>query len=88
MKTSDLLGLNLDSGQTFELGPRFASFADHGPEIGSIALARMTIWEPARQALLAFGSPDPNAFTSDMGSELVTFLARVCQRTAERWPVL
>jgi uncharacterized protein YigA (DUF484 family) len=48
----------------------------------------MAIWEPARQGLLAFGSADPNGFTADMGSELVAFLARVVERTTERWPVL
>lgn len=65
-----------------------ALFGDLGPEVGSVALARMAIWEPARQAILAFGSSDPDAFTRDMGAELVAFLARVTERTAERWPVL
>ena len=27
-------------------------------------------------------------FTPEMGSELVAFLARVVERTAERWPLL
>ena len=40
------------------------------------------------QGVLAFGSPDPEGFTRDMGVELVAFLARVVERTAERWPVL
>ena len=48
----------------------------------------MSIWEPARAGLIAFGSPDPNGFTEDMGAELVAFLARVVERTAERWPLL
>ena len=61
--------------------------ADAG-EICSMAMVRMAIWEPSRQGLLAFGSPDPEGFTSDMGSELVAFLARVVERTAERWPLL
>ena len=65
-----------------------ALFGELGPEVGSVALARMTLWEPARQAVLAFGSSDPDAFTRDMGAELVAFLARVTERTAERWPVL
>jgi hypothetical protein len=51
-------------------------------------MVRMAIWEPARQGLLAFGSPEPKGFTADMGAELVAFLARVVERTAERWPVL
>jgi hypothetical protein len=45
------------------------------------------MWSPARQGVLAFGSPDPDGFTADMGCELVAFLARVVERTAERWPV-
>ena len=57
-------------------------------EIQSMALVRMAIWEPAKPALLAFGSRDPEGFTPDMGSELVAFLARVVERTAERWPLL
>jgi uncharacterized protein YigA (DUF484 family) len=35
---------------------------------------------------MAFGSADPDAFTADMGTELVMFLAKVVERTAERWP--
>lgn len=57
-------------------------------EIASVAMVRMAIWEPSRQGLLAFGSADPEGFTPDMGSELVAFLARVVERTAERWPLL
>jgi uncharacterized protein YigA (DUF484 family) len=63
-------------------------FGDRAGEIRSMAMVRMAIWEPARQGLLAFGSPDENGFTEDMGAELVAFLARVVERTAERWPVL
>jgi hypothetical protein len=63
-------------------------FGEQGPAIRSMAMVRMAIWEPARQGVLAFGSPEPQGFTEDMGSELVAFLARVVERTAERWPVL
>ncbi len=63
-------------------------FGDQGEAIKSMAMVRMAIWEPSRQGLLAFGSPDPEGFTEDMGTELVAFLARVVERTAERWPVL
>jgi uncharacterized protein YigA (DUF484 family) len=63
-------------------------FRERGAEIGSVALVRVAIWEPARQGLLAFASADPEGFTPDMGTELVSFLARVVERTAERWPVL
>ena len=61
------------------------------PEVGEIramAMVRMAIWEPSRQGLLAFGSTNPDDFTPDMGAELVAFLARVVERTAERWPLL
>jgi uncharacterized protein YigA (DUF484 family) len=63
-------------------------FGELRGEIRSMALVRMAGWEPARQGLLAFGSADPEGFTPDMGSELVAFLARVVERTAERWPLL
>lgn len=61
--------------------------ADAG-EIRSMAMVRLAIWEPSRQGLLAFGSSDPEGFTPAMGTELVAFLARVVERTAERWPLL
>jgi hypothetical protein len=63
-------------------------FGERAPTIRSMAMVRMSMWEPARQGLLAFGSADPEGFTEDMGVELVAFLARVVERTAERWPVL
>ena len=63
-------------------------FGDQAETIKSMAMVRMAIWEPSRQGLLAFGSADPEAFTEDMGAELVAFLARVVERTAERWPIL
>jgi uncharacterized protein YigA (DUF484 family) len=61
-------------------------FGEMAPQIASVALIRMAIWEPARQGVIAFGSADPEAFSDDMGPDLVTFLARVTERTAERWP--
>jgi uncharacterized protein YigA (DUF484 family) len=61
-------------------------FGDMAPQIASVALIRMAIWEPARQGVIAFGSADAEAFSDDMGPDLVTFLARVTERTAERWP--
>ena len=63
-------------------------FGQDAPEVRSMAMVRMAIWEPSRQGLLAFGSADPEGFTPEMGSELVAFLARVVERTAERWPLL
>lgn len=62
-------------------------FGARQDEIRSMALVRMAIWEPARQGVLAFGSAEPEGFTPDMGPELVAFLARVVERTAERWPL-
>jgi uncharacterized protein YigA (DUF484 family) len=63
-------------------------FGERAEQIASMAMVRMAIWEPSHQGLLAFGSSDPQGFTEDMGSELVAFLARVVERTAERWPLL
>jgi len=63
-------------------------FGERAEAIQSMAMVRMSLWEPAREALLAFGSEDPEGFTPEMGAELVVFLARVVERTAERWPVL
>jgi uncharacterized protein YigA (DUF484 family) len=73
------------------MGPALAAqalFGEHAPAVASIALVRMAIWTPPRQAVLAFGSSDPAGFTGDMGAELVAFLARVVERMSERWPVL
>jgi uncharacterized protein YigA (DUF484 family) len=63
-------------------------FGDRAETVASMAMVRMAIWEPSRQGLLAFGSTDPQGFTEDMGAELVAFLARVVERTSERWPLL
>lgn len=68
--------------------PALPLFGDKAELIRSMALVRMAIWEPRREAVLAFGSTDPEAFMPDMGTELVNFLGRVVERTAERWPVL
>ena len=70
--------------------PRLADvlFGEDADRIQSVALVRIVLWNPARQGVLAFGSSDPEGFTPDMGAELVAFLARVVERTAERWPVL
>ncbi len=57
-----------------------------GTEVRSVALVRMVIWSENRPGVLAFGSADPEGFSRDMGAELVAFLARVVERTAERWP--
>ena len=54
-------------------------------DIGSVALIRLSIWSPGREGLLAFGAANAESFTPDMGHELIDFLARVIERTAERW---
>ena len=63
-------------------------FGERADGVRSMAMVRLAIWEPSLQGLLAFGSADPDGFTEDMGAELVAFLARVVERTAERWPIL
>jgi len=86
-----LLPMLLGPSNVARMGPcagAFELFGDAAQEVRSAAVVRMAIWEPARTAALAFGSADPDGFTPDMGAELVAFLARVVERTAERWPLL
>jgi hypothetical protein len=71
-----------------EPGAAQALFGAEGLHVSSVAMIRLGLWTPARQGLLAFGSPEPNGFTHDMGGELIALLGRVVERTAERWPVL
>lgn len=71
-----------------EPGAAQALFGADGVNVASVAMIRIGLWEPVRQGVLAFGSPEPNGFTHDMGAELVALLAQVVERTAERWPVL
>ncbi len=52
----------------------------------SCALIRLALW--GRPGVLAFASAEDDGFTPDMGVELIALLARVVERTAERWPVL
>lgn len=90
--------LTLVEGQVdLILGPRKLTRMGHAPTalglfghlapvIGSIAVVRLAIWQPARQGVMAFAATDAEAFTADMGVELTAFLARVIERTAERWP--
>jgi hypothetical protein len=61
-------------------------FGARGETVQSMAMVRIAVFEPACTGLLAFGSDDPEGFTPDMGAELLAFLARVVERTAERWP--
>ncbi|MEI9891540.1 MAG: DUF484 family protein [Caulobacteraceae bacterium] len=61
-------------------------FPETDQTIGSAAMIRLSLW--GRTGLLSFGSAEVEAFTPDMGCELIAFIARVVERTAERWPVL
>ena len=78
------------------LGPDFDGldlFSAPEAEVKSVALIRMTPHFPgadaaSRPALCAFASPEADGFTPEMGCELVAFIARVVERTAERWPIL
>lgn len=78
------------------LGPNFEGldlFGAAEAEVKSVALIRMAPHfpgseTPVRHAICAFGSPDEDGFTPSMGCELVAFIARVVERTAERWPIL
>ncbi len=68
-------------------------FASAANEVRSVALIRMSpqfpgTGTPTRPALCAFGSAEDDGFTPEMGCELVAFIARVVERTAERWPIL
>lgn len=84
-----------DDGLTW-LGPNFDGldlFGAVDDQVKSVALIRMAPLfpgdePPARPALCAFGSPEEDGFTPTMGCELVAFIARVVERTAERWPIL
>ena len=62
-------------------------FGEAATRVRSVALVRIALSEPSREGLLAFGSSDPEHFASDMGVELITFVARVVERTAVRWPL-
>ena len=61
-------------------------FPEASEPVGSCAMIRLSLW--GRTGLLAFASADPEAFTPEMGVDLIAFIARVVERTAERWPVL
>ena len=88
-------GLLGEHGLTW-LGPNFDGlnlFGAAEDEVRSVALIRMAPHfpgseTPGRQAICAFGSPEEGGFTPTMGCELVAFIARVVERTAERWPIL
>jgi len=63
-------------------------FWQQAEAVRSVAMLRIALVNPARQGLIAFGASDAGAFSADMGVELIAFIARVVERTAERWPVV
>jgi uncharacterized protein YigA (DUF484 family) len=70
-----------------QLTRAYPLFGDRSDVVRSVALARIGPWSPQRVGVIAFGSPDPEGFTPQMGSDLVGFLARVAERIAERWQI-
>lgn len=76
------------------LGSNFEGLGLFGPadeEVRSVALIRFAphfAGAGPRAGLCAFGSPEADGFTPTMGCELVAFITRVVERTAERWPLL
>ena len=94
LEEGDVDNLLGEHGLTW-LGPMITGLNFFGAaedEVKSIALVRMaphlTPGGPPRPCLCAFGSPEPEGFTPNMGCELAAFLARVVERMAERWPIL
>jgi uncharacterized protein YigA (DUF484 family) len=81
--------LTLGRGKPARLGvaPTALGLFAAGDTVGSVALIRLSIWAQGREGILAFGAEDESAFSPDMGHELIDFLARVVERTAERWPL-
>ena len=82
--------LTLGRGAQARLGvtPTAAGlFGDRAGAVGSAALIRLSVFTPERPGILAFGAADASTFTPSMGHELIDFLARVVERTAERWPI-
>lgn len=75
-------------GENFE---GLGLFTANNDEVRSVALVRLSPNFPGsspRSGLCGFGSSDPEGFTAGMGCELVAFITRVFERTAERWPLL
>jgi uncharacterized protein len=84
-----LVGYILEPGRTCGVGPCTGGgeiFGEAAERVKSVALVRLSLFEPRRTGLVAFGSADPEGFTGDMGVELVAFVGQVVERLAERWP--
>ena len=84
-----LVGYVLPAGRTCEVGPCTGGaelFGETAEVVKSVALVRLSLYEPKRVGLVAFGSADPDGFAADMGVELIAFVGQVVERLAERWP--
>ena len=84
-----LVGYILQPGRACEVGPCTGGgeiFGEAAERVKSVALVRLSLFEPKRTGLVAFGSADPEGFTRDMGVELIAFVGGVVERLAERWP--
>ncbi len=84
-----LLDYILGSDRLYAVGPCTGGreiFGEAAERVKSVALVRMALFDPVQPGVLAFGSADEEGFTTDMGVELIAFIARVVERTAERWP--
>ena len=86
-QVDELLGAEGQARMGPPMGAK-ALFGELADKVCSAAMVRVALWSPAREGVIVFGSPDPIGFLPQMGTELVSFLARVVERTAERWPVL
>jgi uncharacterized protein YigA (DUF484 family) len=84
------IDLVLGHGRTARLGvlpTALGLFDARAADIGSLALVRLSLGSGTRTGILAFGAADETAFSPTMGHELIDFLARVTERTADRWPL-
>jgi uncharacterized protein YigA (DUF484 family) len=84
-----LVGYVLAPDQTCAVGPCTGGgelFGEAVDRVKSVALVRLSLFDPKRAGLVAFGSADPDGFAPDMGVELIAFLGQVVERLAERWP--
>lgn len=81
----------LGEGVDHLMGPeavREVIFGEDTVFIGSAALVRLNLWRENRPGLIAFGSVSEYGFTTEMGTELIVFVARIIEGLASRWPVL
>ena len=84
-----LVGYVVEPGRTCDVGPCTGGgeiFGEAAERVRSVALVRLSLFDPKRVGLVAFGSADPDGFTSDMGVELIAFVGQVVERLAGRWP--